>query len=275
MSYFSFLGLFLVIPITILLWLTWRDTRHGRQQPAQLGSYPAWLALLLHVVIAFVYTTPWDNYLVATGVWSYDPNLVTGITLAWVPVEEYTFFVLQPILTGLWLLFWMRRWRGQARGNWQKGRLRIASVAILAIFWLTALAILIAGWKPGTYLALQLGWALPPIMLQLAVGADILWRYRHLVLVGILPPTIYLAATDTLAIQSGTWTINPDQSLNLLIGGILPLEEFLFFLVTNVLLVFGMTLLLARETQARLPAFRSLALKIGDWRSGQSPISNL
>jgi lycopene cyclase domain-containing protein len=59
-------------------------------------------------VIAVVYTTPWDNYLVATGVWWYDPQLVTGLVLGWVPIEEYTFFIVQPILAGLWLLMLMR-----------------------------------------------------------------------------------------------------------------------------------------------------------------------
>ena len=265
MSYFSFLGVFLVIPIAILLWLTRRDRQRGRQRPAQLASSPAWLALLLHVVIAFIYTTPWDNYLVATGVWWYDANLVTGLTLGWVPIEEYTFFVLQPILTGLWLLFWMRRWPGrQPAGEWQNGRLRAILVVVVAAGWLIALAILVIGWRPGTYLGLQLTWALPPIILQLAVAADVLWRYRRLVVTGIVPPTLYLAAADSLAIGSGTWIIDPQQSLNLLIGGVLPLEEFLFFLVTNVLLVFGMTLILARETKSRIAARRILAWEIGD-----------
>ena len=30
-------------------------------------------------MIAVVYTTHWDNYLVATRVWWYDPALVSGI----------------------------------------------------------------------------------------------------------------------------------------------------------------------------------------------------
>jgi len=35
----------------------------------------------------------------------------------------------------------------------------------------------------------------------------------------------------------------------------LPLEEFFFFLLTNTLLVFGVTLALARESQSRVKAF--------------------
>ena len=52
-------------------------------------------------MVAVLYTTPWDNYLVATGVWWYDPHLVAGLVLGWVPIEEYTFFILQTLAMGL------------------------------------------------------------------------------------------------------------------------------------------------------------------------------
>jgi lycopene beta-cyclase len=58
------------------------------------------LALALHAVIAFVYTTPWDNYLVYREVWGYPPGRVLG-TIGYVPVEEYAFFVIQTLATGL------------------------------------------------------------------------------------------------------------------------------------------------------------------------------
>lgn len=111
---------------------------------------------------------------------------------------------------------------------------------------------LAAGWQPGTYLSLELAWALPPLLLQLAFGADILWRHRHLALWGVIPPTLYLSLVDSLAIGAGTWTISPAQSLHIYLLGILPLEEFIFFLLTNMLLVGGMILALANDSKARL-----------------------
>ena len=105
MTYFGFLLRFLVIPILILCVLTYRDLRQRRALPANLRFLSPWLVIAILIGVAVLYTTPWDNYLVATGVWWYDPALVTGITWGWVPLEEYTFFVLQPVLTGLWLLF--------------------------------------------------------------------------------------------------------------------------------------------------------------------------
>jgi lycopene beta-cyclase len=252
MTYFAFLALFVGLPILILLGLTWRDARRGRRLPNYLGSYPAGLVLLAHVLIALIYTTPWDNYLVATGVWWYNPELVTGLTLGWVPIEEYTFFIVQPIMTGLWFLLWARRLAAPTGRRWVNRRLRFGLLAAGGLLWLAMIASLVSGWSPGTYLALQLAWALPPILLQIGFGADILWRYKRIVLLGLLPPTLYLAAADSVAIGAGTWTIDPAQSLHWLIGGVLPVEEFLFFLVTNTLLVFGMTLVLATESQVRL-----------------------
>ena len=115
-------------------------------------------------------------------------------------------------------------------------------------------AVLASGYKPGTYLSLILVWALPPLMLQLGLGADILWQHRRAVFGALAPITLYLALADMVAIAQGTWTIDPGQSLQIYLGGILPLEEFIFFLLTNTLVVFGMTLLLAAESHNRLPA---------------------
>ncbi len=46
--------------------------------------------------------------------------------------------------------------------------------------------------------------------------------------------------------------IAPDQSVGLNVGH-LPIEEIIFFLVTNMLVVFGTILVLAQESQARAP----------------------
>jgi lycopene cyclase domain-containing protein len=252
MTYFGFLALFVGIPLVILALLTWLDHQQKLRLPGPLRLLPAGWALTTLVLIAVIYTTPWDNYLVATGVWWYDVNLVTGITLGWVPIEEYTFFVLQTVLTGLWLL-WLARRILPARGAFSyQSIIRWGITLFLGVFWLFSVSVLVTDWQPGTYLGLILVWALPPIMLQTAFGADILWHYRRLVFLGILVPTIYLSAADSLAIQSGTWTISPAQTLGIHFPGGLPLEEFTFFLVTNVLIVFGMTLMLASESRRRL-----------------------
>ena len=150
MTYFSFLGYFLVIPIIVLGIVALVDRRRGVLLPATLQAWPAWAAILLHVFIAVLYTTVWDNYLVATQVWWYDPELVTGITLGWVPIEEYTFFILQPILAGLWLLFWARRLTRPTSPGDLITSLRVAGPILLGVIWLASAVILVTGWQPGT-----------------------------------------------------------------------------------------------------------------------------
>jgi lycopene cyclase domain-containing protein len=259
MSYFGFLILFLLLPIMILGGLALLDGRRRQTEVnARLQSWPITMAILLHSLVALIYTTPWDNYLVATRVWWYDPDLVTGIIIGWVPIEEYTFFLLQPVLAGLWLFLLNRHLRVSLEPL--NSSLRLWSSGLVSLIWLTATMILASRWQPGNYLALELVWALPPIALQLAFGADILWRYRRLVFTAILSLTLYLSTADALAINWGTWTINPQKSLGILLGGILPIEEFLFFLLTNVLITFGVVLILAQESHRRLANGWAVAL---------------
>jgi len=252
MTYLNFVLIFLATPLVLLMLLTWRDQRRGLKLPVELTNWLPWVALGGHGLVALLYTTPWDNYLVASRVWWYDPTLVSGIVFGWVPLEEYIFFILQPLVAGLWPLALARRLPVAPAAA--PPYLRSGSTLAATGLWLGSLALLLSGWAPGTYLALELVWALPPIIVQLAFGADILWRHRRLVALSLLPAVIYLSAADALAINSGTWTINPELSLGIYLGGILPLEELLFFGLTNMLLVFGMILVLARQSQERVEA---------------------
>lgn len=264
MTYFTFLALFVGAPIILLLFLTWRDQQTGRTQPKALHSWPPLRVIALLCLVAFVYTTPWDNYLVATNVWWYNPALVTGIVFGYVPIEEYTFFILLPILTGLFLLWLHKRipFDSQQANN---ARIRVWATTITFAVWVASVIALIltfqdARYKPLTYLSLELSWALIPIMLQFAFGADILWRHRRTVLTSIGLSTLYLSATDAVAINAGTWVIDPAQSLNWFIGGILPIEEAVFFGIVSALVVLGSTLILAEESQIRAKALGRYAL---------------
>ncbi len=254
MTYFGFLLRFVGVPILALALLNAWDRRRGRRLPASLGTVAPWVAIGAHCLIAVVYTTPWDNYLVATQVWWYDPRLVCGVVLGWVPLEEYTFFVVQTVLTGLLLLAVARRLPCPPRPAYRSAAIRVTAVLGFGVVWAASVAVLAAGWRPGTYGALTFGWLLIPIMIQLGFGADILWRYREIVGATIAIASLYLGVADGLAIHSGTWVISPEQTVGLLLFGVLPLEEFLFFVQTNVLVVFGVTLLLAAESHERLRA---------------------
>ncbi|MBW4438252.1 MAG: lycopene cyclase domain-containing protein [Pleurocapsa minor GSE-CHR-MK-17-07R] len=255
MKYFGFLLRFVMIPLTLLSILGWWDRRRGKREPGEFRGLSPKAALTGLVTVAVAWTTPWDNYLVRTKVWWYDRKLVTGIVLGYVPIEEYTFFVVQTLLTGSWMLTLMR-WLPLNKNKPANPLLiRFMLTATLGAVWLWSTWNLIRGPKSRTYLTLTLTWALLPIMFQTAFGGDILWQHKKLVALGFVPSTLYLALSDSLAIESGTWKINPSKTVNVDVGNGLPLEEGLFFLLTNVLIAVGMTLVLSKQSRERVPAF--------------------
>jgi lycopene beta-cyclase len=253
MSYFGILAIFLLPPLLLLTLLITVDSwRKGTRRVGQMDWAPYW-AVLAHVVIAVLYTTPWDNYLVASNVWWYDPHLVSGITFGWVPLEEYLFFVLQTLLTGLWII-WLQRGFARRKLDFKpKQRLRVRATALVITLWLVSLGVWLSGWPPGTYLALIMAWALLPILVQFTFGADILYLNRRLLSVAVVIPTLYLWLVDAIAISSGTWTIDPQQTTGLKLG-VLPLEEMVFFLMTNLIVSFGIILMLSKHSHRRAGA---------------------
>ena len=250
MTYFGVLLTFIVPPLLALLVIVPRDL-WGRWlgKPVKVDWKSYWV-ILGHVLLALVYTTPWDNYLVATNVWWYDARLVTGITLGWVPIEEYTFFVLQTLLSGFWTLGLLRFVSRESGQISPKNRLRWWSSLAVMSLWLVSTFLLLSGWKSGTYLTLILSWALIPVLVQFWFGADILLSRWRLLLPAIAVPTLYLWLVDASALTDGTWVIDPAQTTGLKIG-VLPVEEMLFFLMTNVIIAFGVTLMLSPASSAR------------------------
>ncbi len=272
MTYFDFLLRFVILPILFFLFIAlWDETRSKHINGFRNGK-AVWMAIGIHVLLAVTYTTPWDNYLVATGVWYYNPDLVTGIVLGYVPIEEYTFFIVETILAGLWWWFLARRLhpllpKGEAPGV--RGRfipnkqLIYVSTFVFAFLWLLFTYLFFFGEEKWTYLSITLFWALPPILLQLLFGADILWHYRKLVFLSIFVPGTYLSLMDIVALNETTWSISPAQTTGILFFGILPLEEVVFFFITNVLIAFGMTLFLANVNEGRVAEWKS---QLNGWR---------
>ena len=97
MTYARFLGLFVVLPILLLA------IRYGRTYTRrELGA----LGILMLVVYAA--TMPWDNLAVKWGLWHFRPDLIWGIVVGYLPLEEYLFFGLQTLLVGLWVMVRLR-----------------------------------------------------------------------------------------------------------------------------------------------------------------------
>lgn len=214
------------------------------------NRFAAW-ALALHAVVAFLYTTPWDNYLVFRAAWGYPEGRVLG-TVGFVPVEEYAFFVIQTVLTGL-ALFALARARG-ALQHAAAPRVRALVERVVGVALLLSIAgagVVALGSDRSTYLGLILVWAVPVLALQWAFGGDLLLRRWRVLVPAVALPTVYLWVADRFAIAWGIWWISPDLTLGWRPFG-LPVEEAVFFLVTNLLVAFGLVLALHPRSGARL-----------------------
>ena len=200
------------------------------------------LSVVLICLIAFVYTTPWDNFLVSLSIWGYPADRVLG-TWGHVPYEEYAFFILQPLLTASWMLALLSPKLLQKFISTQYSQKDRASR-----FWGVALMLVLTYWgaafltiPQGTYLGLILVWAGPVIAFQWIYGGHLLWRMKKLWFWSWFPPTLYLWVADRIAIGQGIWFFSEYQTSGLHFWG-LPLEEALFFLVTNLMVVQGLLL---------------------------------
>jgi len=134
----------------------------------------------------------------------------------------------------------------------KRGRKNLVVILPVLSIWIISLITFILQIESLNYLNLILLWSLPPISAQLLFGADILWEIKIPVSLTIGLGTIYFAITDAIAIQDGIWEISPFQTTNILLGGILPIEEFTFFLVTNILITFGLSLLISQRSYERI-----------------------
>jgi lycopene cyclase domain-containing protein len=267
MTYFGILALFLLPPLVFLLAWVPRDVWRWLVQRESHVNWEPYIYILINIALALIYTTPWDNYLVATGVWWYNPRLVSGFTIGWVPIEEYTFFVLQTAVTGLWALAVLRYIVPETPRVKDSASTRAWSSAFVGIIWLVSTILFFSGWQRGTYLTLILSWALLPVLAQLAFGADILLANGRRLLLIILLPTLYLWLLDAVALSAGTWTIDPVQTTGWKLG-VIPLEEMVFFFMTNLIIAFGMTLMCSPISKERAAAWIK---KLRSKRAGLSP----
>lgn len=251
MTYLQY-HLVFIVPLLLVLAVVTARRRGALAGPYQPDDRHAWMGYWALPVIAFLYTTPWDNYLVFREVWTYPPDRVLG-RIGYVPYEEYAFFILQTLITGLFLLWLLRR---DAAGQGQEAvpRRDAALVRWGGAAFLMGLSLL-GAWclrsEQSLYLGLILAWAMPVLAGQWAFGGDLVMRRARVYWTAVLIPTAYLWLTDAVAISQGIWAISDRYTLGPGVGP-LPLEEMAFFLITNLLVVTGVMLFLHRESLPRV-----------------------
>ena len=107
MTYAQFLGVFLCVPIAGLA-IALRGRWKGRLSVA-CGAV---------CILAFVYTSPWDNYAAKTKLWTYDPKFAPpSHFVLYLPWEEYAFYFAQGILICLLITVLSRYLRPKTGGD--------------------------------------------------------------------------------------------------------------------------------------------------------------
>lgn len=198
------------------------------------------------ITVAVLATIPWDSYLIRTGIWIYPPNAILGQTICSIPVEELFFFVIQTwITTQLYILLNKPILHAQYLNSPKTLPPWISRVKLIGQAFLAGCVVLgfrlVSNGGAGTYLGLILSWACPFLLLTWSLAAHfILAMPRGSTIAPILLPTIYLWMVDENALGRGTWAIESGTKLGIRLFGSLELEEAIFFLATNLMIVFGL-----------------------------------
>ncbi len=238
MSYALFLGLFLILPIIGLGYWTIR-----RRSKIPLSNKRIGYSLVSISSIAFIYTIPWDNYLVYRGIWWSPQDRIIG-KVGFVPIEEYCFFILLPLMVSLLILVKLS-YRKEILPSVRSGSdlLIVWPVRILlsALFGLGVFFLFLG--EKHLYAGLLLSWATPIILGLTIWKSSVLYENAGTLLFSLTVSTIYFCLIDLLALNQGIWTIVEQYSLPLLLFG-LPIEEALFYFLTSLLSCYGFLLFL-------------------------------
>jgi lycopene cyclase domain-containing protein len=223
MDYILFHLVFILPPLAGLLFLLSDDISE------------AWKPAGIMIVLAVVYTTPWDAFLISQGVWFYGETVVLA-DLFGVPLGEYLFFVFQTLGVSLFAVH-----RGFDTDIDMDVFTGYGPAAVLLGLSGAGALMVFTGPSASFYMGSILLWASPVLALQWLYGADVLAANLRAVVLDIFVPVLYLCLVDAFAIRNGLWTIAPDTSTGLGIMG-LPLEEAVFFMATSAMVVQGVIL---------------------------------
>ena len=206
---------------------------------ARVGSWTGgeWMAAGLVLLAVMVFTSPWDNWAAGRGIWGFPREKYT-IKIGHLPIEEYLFFVLQsanvmlgvsallrvvPALkTGLALPMEEVRWTGA-------GLVMAASATVMVIFCRFFHE------KYYRYARHLLGWFLPVIAVQWAVGGPLFKEHAVVLFVSAFMFGTYYTAADLVAVRDGVWYFDEAQITGIKLARTLPWEEIAFFYLTSLL----------------------------------------
>jgi len=230
MTYYGFHCL-LTIPQLVIMY---NYAKSRAESPEYFQIACKWTLILC--AVATVYTTPWDNFLVKTGIWGYGSTKNTLGVIGYVPIEEYAFFSIE---TALVCMTWVAHARCSIIPHFRRpSSSRTKGLVFFALIFL--LGVYLLQFERGRYMGLITVWAIPVLAGQWNYGADALMAQKNTWLFPLLYSWLYLCIIDRWAIRSGIWSINPAKTAPLIDW--LPLEEAYFFACTGTMCTWGLQL---------------------------------
>jgi putative membrane protein len=196
-----------------------------------------------------VFTSPWDNYAVAKGIWDFPADRV-WFRVRHLPIEEYAFFVIQSLLVIAFCIIFLQQSDVAERTDPAPPRtmLHWFAAALTMIVWAV-----VGGKgrgihlrKPSAHYAWHLlYWFSPVVLLQWAVAGDIiLGDHWKLVSTATLAIGTYLSLADLYAVRQGIWFFDRRQITGVYVAGVLPWEEIAFFYITSLVVAQSFVMLL-------------------------------
>jgi len=214
--------------------------------PVQPGES---FALGLVLLAVLIFTTPWDNYAAACGIWGF-PTGRYSFKIGYLPLEEYLFFLLQSLNVILAERFLTRRFQffqnACSTPLHQEQFMMLFSFIVVwfawGFYWLKN-----PGPRAHHYMRHLLFWFLPVIFIQYIIAGFLISSHSALLLLLTLAFGTYYTATDIIAVRAGTWFIDGQQTTGFKLFGILPWEEAVFFYLTSLLVAQSYLLLLPAQ----------------------------
>lgn len=229
MTYLQFHFVFTIPLFLLVLFLV-------RNNPITFSKKGVYGTLTL-LFLALTYTTPWDSYLIHQEIWTYSPDNVIGTFLK-IPFEEFFFFIIQTLtgcfFTSIVLKAAKAPMSSQMNITGKHLSLLAGSLSILFFAFM-----LVTPHQSYRYLALVSFWATPVLLMQWILGFNILKKNMTSWISSVLVLTIYFCIADSIAIHLQIWTFPSNTISGIQIFGLLPIEEALFFLATNLMVVQG------------------------------------
>lgn len=216
-----------------------------------LQPWSVWMDLYVPTMlpilgIVMVFTTPWDDFAVARGIWDFPADRIL-FRIRHLPVEEYAFFVIQALQVMMLAVVVLR----------SNGVDNVPSQPLSILQWgmaggVVLLWAVIGRWQRGIgerrpawhYAWHLLYWFVPVVLLQWAVAGSILIDHWQAVILPFLIIGTYLSLADLYAVRQGIWFFDRRQITGRYVAGILPWEEVAFFYITSLVVAQSMVMLL-------------------------------